>query len=126
MCSAMVSKIAISSTLAMLTTCTTELVCPEKKNVCALSTIVWARIWLLTAPFVGATIIFGKLIPQTAMGSLAILGGLLTMAISSNRTVPKTRPNARNNNNLPTELTATDIWTVKNHDGYDVVRANKM
>lgn len=127
MCSAMVSKTAISSTLAMLTTCTTELVCPEKKNVCALSTIVWARIWLLTAPFVGATIIFGQLIPQTAMGSLAILGGLLTMAISGDRTIPKTtRPNSgRSNNNLPTELTATDIWTVKNNDGYDV-RTNKL
>lgn len=119
----MISKIAISSTLAMLTTCTTELVCPEKKNICALSTIVWARIWLLTAPFVGATIIFGRLIPQTAMGSLAILGGLLTMAISSDRTIPKTRHSVRNN--LPTELTATDIWTVKNHDSYDV-RSNKL
>lgn len=128
MCSAMVSKIAISSTLAMLTTCTTELVCPEKKKICAFSTIVWARIWLLTAPFVGATIIFGKLIPQTAMGSLAILGGLLTMLISSERTIPRrTRMNGGKNNNYPSELTSTDIWTVKNHqhDEYEV-RSNKL
>lgn len=55
----MVSKVAISSTLAMLTTCTTELVRDEKKKICAFSTIVWARIWLLTAPFVGATVVFG-------------------------------------------------------------------
>lgn len=109
MCSAMVSKMAISSTLAMLTTCTTELVCDEKKKMCAFSTIVWARIWLLTAPFVGATIVFGQLVPQTAFATLSIIGGLLTMCLSSARTLPK----AAVTTNLPAELTPAHIWTVK-------------
>lgn len=117
MCTAMVSKIAISSTLAMLTTCTTELVCPEKKKICAFSTIVWARIWLLTAPFVGATIVFGRFVPQTVFGVLAIIGGLLSIAITSERTVPK----IERNSNLPTELLSADIWTVNNKNNEDKV-----
>ncbi|XP_037040810.1 solute carrier family 22 member 8-like isoform X1 [Bradysia coprophila] len=105
----MVSKVAISSTLAMLTTCSTELVCEEKKKICAFSTVVWARIWLLTAPFVGATVVFGNWVPQTAMATLSIIGGFLTMGITSPRTIPKTK-----RNNLPTELSA-DVWTVNDH-----------
>lgn len=106
----MVSKIAISSTLAMLTTCTTELVSDERKKICGFSTIVWARIWLLTAPFVGATIVFGQLIPQTAFATLAIIGGIITTLISSPRTIPKTKTS-----NLPSEL-SPDIWTIKGHE----------
>lgn len=113
MCSAMVSKIAISSTLAMLTTCTTELVCDEKKKICAFSTIVWARIWLLTAPFVGATIIFGQLVPQTAFATLSIIGGLLTMLITSARTIPRRGSGA---GNLPDDVIQSNIWTVKGHE----------
>lgn len=125
MCSAMVSKIAISSTLAMLTTCTTELVCEEKKKICAFSTIVWARIWLLTAPFVGASIIFGQLVPQTAFGTLSIVGGLLTLMLSSARTIP--RHHAAGNGRsacaggagyLPDDVIQSNVWTVtKGHEG---------
>lgn len=107
MCSAMVLKTAISCTLAILTTCTTELVCAEKKKICAFSTIVWARIWLLTAPFIGATIVFGQLIPQTSFSTLAIIGGILSMLISSPRTIQKEK-----HSNLPKELTP-DIYTIK-------------
>lgn len=103
----MISKMAISSTLAMLTTCTTELVSPEKKKICAFSTIVWARCWLLTAPYIGATIVFGQLIPQTSLASLSIIGGVLSILISSPRTIPKIK-----HSNLPKELTP-DIYTIK-------------
>lgn len=105
----MVSKVAISSTLAMLTTCTTELVRDEKKKICAFSTIVWARIWLLTAPFVGATVVFGRWVPQTAMAFMSIAGGLFTMGLSSPRTIEKNK-----STNLPAEI-SSDIWTVKDH-----------
>ncbi|XP_055377585.1 solute carrier family 22 member 3 isoform X2 [Condylostylus longicornis] len=120
MLSAMISKIAISCTLSILTTCTVELVSDEKKKICAYSTIVWARIWLLTAPFVGATIIFGQLIPQTCFASLAIVGGILTTCINSPRTIPQSSPqtkvpNTKLNSNLPPEL-MPGIWTIKHHD----------
>uniref|UniRef100_T1GSP4 Uncharacterized protein n=1 Tax=Megaselia scalaris TaxID=36166 RepID=T1GSP4_MEGSC len=136
MLSAMISKMAISSTLSMLTTCTVELVSDEKKKICAFSTIVWARIWLLTAPFVGATIVFGQLVPQTAFASLSILGGILTMMISSPRTIPKKKThidlstdsnynaNIQMGNNTPFKKDKSDlppplapgIWTTKSQD----------
>lgn len=85
----MISKIAISSTLAILTTCTVELVSAEKRKMCSFSTICWARLCLLGAPFIGATVVFGTLVPQTAFASLAIVGGVLTTFITSPRTIPR-------------------------------------
>ncbi|XP_055923804.1 organic cation transporter-like protein isoform X2 [Eupeodes corollae] len=150
MMSAMISKAAISCTLSILTTCTTELVTEDKKKICAFSTIVWARIWLLTAPFVGATVIFGQLVPQTAFASFTIIGGVLSTLISSPRTISKQKTtltsttiindtkchqssNINNNNNnnnnnqafskksnLPPEL-IPGIWTTKNHDEHQQV-----
>lgn len=106
---AMTSKIAISCTLAILTTSTIELVSANKKKICAYSTIVWARIWLLTAPFVGATIIFGRFVPQTAFACLAIFGGLLTCLIRGPRTHPKEKMMSK----LPSEYTTPEIWMTK-------------
>lgn len=93
MLTAMISKASISSCLAILTTCTAELVGPSKKNGLVYSTIVWARFWLLGAPFVGATVIFGQLVPQTAFGSLVILGGILVGSINGERTHPVVKRN---------------------------------
>ncbi|XP_037949804.1 solute carrier family 22 member 3 [Teleopsis dalmanni] len=98
MLSAMVSKTAISTTLSILTTCTVELVSNDKKKICAFSTICWARFWLLGAPFIGATVIFGQLVPQTAFASLAIIGGISTAFISSPRTLPKEKSTHSANN----------------------------
>ncbi|XP_030373750.1 solute carrier family 22 member 4 [Scaptodrosophila lebanonensis] len=92
MLSAMISKMAISCTLSILTTCTGELVSPEKRKITAFSTICWARFWLLGAPFIGACVVFGQLVPQTAFASLSIWGGLMTALISSPRTHPISRP----------------------------------
>ncbi|KAH8294817.1 hypothetical protein KR018_003379 [Drosophila ironensis] len=111
MCSAMVSKMAISTTLSILTTCTVELVSDDKKKITAFSTICWARFWLLGAPFIGSTVIFGQLIPQTAFASLAIWGGLCTALISSPRTHPISRPAspvAQGAQNMASQFTIID------------------
>jgi hypothetical protein len=44
-----------------LMTCTTETVSKEKKWLCGYTCTIWTRVWLLTAPFVGSTSIFGQL-----------------------------------------------------------------
>ncbi|KAH8330893.1 hypothetical protein KR067_008691 [Drosophila pandora] len=111
MCSAMVSKMAISTTLSILTTCTVELVSDDKKKITSFSTICWARFWLLGAPFIGSTVIFGQLIPQTAFASLAIWGGLCTVLISSPRTHPISRPAspvAQGTQNMASQFTIID------------------
>lgn len=61
MVTSMASKIAISSTLALLKTCTTEIVSPDKRRLCGYTSTVWTRIWLLSSPFVGVTSVFGQL-----------------------------------------------------------------
>ncbi|XP_016997561.2 solute carrier family 22 member 4 isoform X1 [Drosophila takahashii] len=113
MCSAMVSKMAISTTLSILTTCTVELVSDDKKKITSFSTICWARFWLLGAPFIGSTVVFGQLIPQTAFASLAIFGGLCTSMISSPRTHPISRPaspspTAQGAQNMASQFTIID------------------
>ncbi|XP_055588596.1 organic cation transporter protein [Uranotaenia lowii] len=109
MLTAMVSKVTISSCLAILTTCTTEVVSDCKKKGAAYSSICWARIWLLCAPFLGATIIFGQLIPQTVFASLTILGGIIVGSIHS----PRTHPNAKKNSIYPETIVPDTVWSIK-------------
>ncbi|XP_031635392.1 solute carrier family 22 member 8-like [Contarinia nasturtii] len=111
MLSSMVSKAAISCTLAILTTCTTELVSENQKKICAFSTIVYARIFLLSAPFIGATIVFGQLIPQTSFTTLSIFGGILSTLISS----PRTLNTPVKHSNFSKEI-FPEIYTIKNFD----------
>ncbi|XP_053686309.1 organic cation transporter protein [Sabethes cyaneus] len=109
MLSAMVAKCSISCCLTLLTVCTTELVSEKKKKGAAYSSIVWARIWLLGAPFVGATVIFGQLVPQTAFGSLTLIGGIIAGSINSPRTHISTKRIAA----LPETITKPNEWQTK-------------
>lgn len=71
--------------------------------------------WLLCAPFIGATIVFGQLIPQTALSSLTIIGGILSTLISSPRTIlPPVK-----HSNLPKEI-YPEIYTIKHFDGITI------
>ncbi|KAH8307759.1 hypothetical protein KR044_012675, partial [Drosophila immigrans] len=111
MCTAMVSKMAISTSLSILTTSTVELVSPEKRKITSFSTICWARFWLLGAPFIGSTVVIGQLIPQTSYTALAIIGGVCMSLISSPRTHPISRPASpvsHGAQNMPTQLTVID------------------
>lgn len=107
----MVSKVAISAALAVLSTCSVELVSAEKKKMCGFSTITWARIWFVTGPYIGTSIAFGQLMPQTSYATLAMIGGLFMMMIHGPRTIPM-----KKHSNLPKEL-RREIYTIKN-DSY--------
>lgn len=85
----MPSKAAVSSTLSILTTCSVELVSPEKRRMCAYSTVVYARIFLLLLPFIMSTDMFGELTAQTFIACLNIVASLFTVVITSPRTLPK-------------------------------------
>ncbi|XP_067615895.1 solute carrier family 22 member 3 isoform X2 [Eurosta solidaginis] len=109
MLSAMFSKMAISTTLSILTTCTAELVSDEKKKITTFSAICWARFWLLGTPFIGATVIFGIMVPQTMFATLAIVGGVLTALISTRNTRNKLRCSfGYSNRATATQLEGTD------------------
>lgn len=89
MMTAMSSKMTISLTLAVLTTCTHELVTADKKKLLVFSAVVWGRIWFMGAPLIGAFNVYGKFVPQTIYAMISLVGGLLSMLITSPRTHPK-------------------------------------
>lgn len=89
MLTAMSSKVTISLTLAVLTTCTHELVAADKKKLLVFSAVVWGRIWFMGAPLIGAFNVYGKFVPQTIYAIISLVGGVLSMMITSPRTCPK-------------------------------------
>lgn len=80
---ALLAKVAVSVSQSMLFTCTVELIAPEKRRICMLSCVVWARVWLLSAPFIGALVGFHQVLPLAAFGMLSCLGGIATLMIRS-------------------------------------------
>ncbi|XP_062561076.1 organic cation transporter protein-like isoform X2 [Armigeres subalbatus] len=89
---AMVSKMSISCSLALLFTCTAELVETSKKSGAVYSCTIWGRTCFLVAPFIVATVKFGQLIPLTAFGSIVIVGGIIVLCI-------KEKPQAKTQRN---------------------------
>lgn len=75
-------KTATSSSLSILTTCTSELVDPERQKTLQFSASVWARAWFLWAPYINTTKSYGPLIPLTIFATLSVVGGMLTSVIN--------------------------------------------
>lgn len=92
---AMISKIATTCSQAVLFTCTSELMPITKQKICIFSCIVWARVWLLTAPFIGALTFFHKLLPLAIFGFIEVCGGFCSCIIDY-----YCHRSTNNNNNL--------------------------
>lgn len=75
-------KIATSSSLSILTTCTADLVAADKKKTLMFSAAVWARAWFLWVPFIGMAKVYGPTAPLTIFATLAVMGGCLTSVIN--------------------------------------------
>ncbi len=89
MVTAIIPKIAVSCSQSILFTCTAELVTPEKRKILIFSCIVWARMWLLTAPYIGALTQIHQLLPLSIFGLLSAIGGVCTYLIRTPRTIEK-------------------------------------
>lgn len=74
-------KIATSTSMAVLTTSSADLVSPDKKKILMFSCAIWARGWFLWAPFIGATSFYGVLVPLTIFAAMSVIGGLLNICI---------------------------------------------
>lgn len=81
MMTAGISKMAVSIAQSMLFSCTGELVAPEKRPILMFSCVVWARIWLLCAPFIGALAGFHQSLGLAAFGTLSVIGGVATAVL---------------------------------------------
>lgn len=110
---AMVAKSATTCSQTVLVTSTGELVPSVKQKICVFSCVVWARIWLLTAPFIGVITFIHYLAPLVAFGQLGLVGGLATCYINKQQNNPKI--DAVRNNSPPQVHIGKqlEIWTVE-------------
>lgn len=109
MLTAIVPKIAVSCSQSILFTCSTELVRPEKRKILLVSCVIWARIWLLTAPYIGALIEFHQLLTLSVFGMLSVIGGSAIYLIKTPRTIGKECPEKV----LPTAVGTGKIFTIQ-------------
>lgn len=111
MLTAIIPKMAVSCSQSILFTCTTELVEPEKRKILVFSCIVWARIWLLSAPYIGALMEIQQLLPLSVFGLLSAIGGIATILIRTPRTIEK----ECSEKELPTACVPGKIFTIEKY-----------
>lgn len=75
-------KLATSTALSILTTCTADLVSVEKKKILMFAATVWARAWFLWAPFIFVLKRYFVVLPLTVFATLNIIGGILTSIVN--------------------------------------------
>lgn len=119
MLTAMVAKAATTCSQTVLVSSTGELVPAAKQKIAVFSCVVWARIWLLTAPFIGVITFIHYLAPLVTFAQLGLIGGLATWLIDWRQMVAKTVDlNGTNIDNtdkyINTEIEKQDtIWTIE-------------
>lgn len=115
MLTAIIPKMAVSCSQSMLFTCTTELVPPEKRIILVFSCVVWARIWLLTAPYIGALLDIHLILPLSIFGMLSAIGGVATFVISTPRTVAQECHETKTATELPSTYVPGKIFTIEKY-----------
>lgn len=107
---AMAAKASASTSQAMMLACTSELVPASKYKITMFSCVVFARFWLLTAPFINVFSIVNKVLPLTIFGVINIVGGFATCVFETPRTIPKVKATHLVSNMQQQEQ---DIFTIK-------------
>lgn len=88
-----VIKITTSAAMAILTTCSADLITPEKRKMLMFSSAIWARTWFLWAPFLGTVSSYGMLVPLTIFAIMSVLGGGLFLIIDNFSKQKRTKSN---------------------------------
>lgn len=78
----MAIKMATSTGLSILSTCTADLVAAEKKKILMFSAVVWSRAWFLWAPFIFVLKSYDVILPLTIFATLIVIGGILTSIVN--------------------------------------------
>lgn len=110
---AMLSKMATTCSQVILVTCTAELLTTLKQKIGIFSCVVWARIWLLTAPFIGALTFIHNLFPLVAFGMLGLIGGICTCIISRQLNNSRIDVTDSNGNSLTYQQTSSNIFVIE-------------
>ena len=78
-------KMTTSVAMAILTTCTVDLVAVDKKKILMFSIAVWGRIWFLWVPYIGTSARYGSIVPLTIFATLSVIGGSLICVVAHNQ-----------------------------------------
>lgn len=117
----MAIKLATSASLALLTTCTADLVTMEKKKILMLSVTVWARGWFLWAPFIFPLRVYFAILPLTVFATLSIIGGVLTCIVNYGLYIkPKKQQLEANIQNIIEGETKNAWWFNRSSKSYDI------
>lgn len=81
----MAIKLATSTGLCILLTCTADLVTPDKKRILMLSCAVWSRAWFLWSPFIFVLRMYDAVLPLTVFATLIVIGGALMTVVNSSQ-----------------------------------------
>lgn len=81
----MAIKMATSTGLCVLMTCTADLVTPDKKRILMLSCVVWSRVWFLWSPFIFVLRMYDAVLPLTVFATLIVIAGILMNIVNSSQ-----------------------------------------
>lgn len=112
---ATIPKAGVSLAQSMLLACMAEVMPPIKKVPFVFSVVTWARIWLLTAPFINVFKKIDVALSLSAYCFLSILGGIctcfmLTPRSASPKVLTNTSEKDAKRNQSPLSNT---LWTVE-------------
>lgn len=112
---ALIPKACVSCVQSTLLACMGELMPVSKKAPFIFSVVTFARVWLLTAPFIGVLKRFDVALSLSAYCALSVFGGILTCLIrtppSSDPHTPSAKDRARNRKEV--SPLKSPVWTVK-------------
>ncbi|XP_054725149.1 solute carrier family 22 member 13 [Anastrepha obliqua] len=116
---AVVPKASVSCAQSMMQACMAEVMPPNKKQPFAFSVVTWARIWLLTAPFINLLKKTDVALSLTFFAVLTVIGGICTCMLqppkqkkSANLVMARAGDNQEAHKKERSPLAAT-VWTVE-------------
>lgn len=103
---ATIPKAGVSCAQSMILACMAEVMPPNKKVPFVFSVVTWARVWLLSAPFINVLKKFDVALSLSTYCLLSIFGGICTCLMLTPRTTTpitkeegSTQQNISNNKN---------------------------
>ncbi|XP_067616056.1 organic cation transporter protein isoform X2 [Eurosta solidaginis] len=116
---AVVPKISVSCGLSMLQACLADFMPVNKKQPFVFSVVTWARIWLLTAPFINVLKIVDTALPLTIFSVLSVIAGVCTCLLQAPKEKNEANPSLSRiggieESNKKEHLPLTNaVWTVE-------------
>lgn len=109
-----IPKGGVSISQSMLMAGSSELVSPNKRPIFVFSCVTWARIWLLTAPFINVLKVIDTAMSLMAFSILSLIGGIATCCFKTEidnniSSAPQEGENANQNG----VHSRSNVWTIE-------------